>query len=218
MRTLMLIFGMVSTQMSGAVVLDRIAAIVGKNAIKTSDIERDLRVTAFLNKAVLNRSEASQRKAAERLIDQSLIRDEITTGDYDRATDADAQKMLEQLRRDRFAGADTRMRQELTKYGLSEDELKDQLLWQLTVLRFIQQRFNPAVLVPDQDVKAYYDGHLAELKRQYPKDSSFATLQPRIENLLQTQAADKEFNAWLDEKRKAAEIEYRQGAFQGALP
>jgi hypothetical protein len=35
--------------LAGAVVIDRIAVIVGKHAIKSSNIGRDLRVTQFLN-------------------------------------------------------------------------------------------------------------------------------------------------------------------------
>lgn len=35
----------------GAIILDRIAVIVGNRVIKTSDIDRDIRLTAFLNRA-----------------------------------------------------------------------------------------------------------------------------------------------------------------------
>ena len=39
------------------------------------------------------------------------------------------------------------MRQDLNQYGVTEDELHDALLWQLTVLRFIDERFRPGVMV-----------------------------------------------------------------------
>jgi hypothetical protein len=205
------IFGVLAP---GAVVLDRIAVIVGKHAIKASDVERDLRVTEFLNRAPLDLSAKARHQSADRLVDQSIIRDEIASGDYDRATDGDVETMLTQLRLDRDAGSDARLRQDLSKYGLTEDDLKDAMLWQLTVLKFIDERFKPAVLVQEQNVKAYYEGHLAELKKQYPQDNSFTTLAPKIEDLLQGQQVDQQFDAWLDEQRKGQRVDYRQEAFQ----
>ena len=88
----------------GAVVLDRIAVIVGKRVIKTSDIERDLRITDFLNGDPLVLTSQTRHKAAERLIDQSIIRDEIASGGYQRATDAEASATLAKLRQTRYGG------------------------------------------------------------------------------------------------------------------
>ena len=90
--------------------IDRIAVIAGKHVIKTSDIERDLRVTEFLNREPLSVTADRKRKAADRLIDQAIIRDEISTGEYRRATDADAKGMLDQIRKDRFGGSEARLR------------------------------------------------------------------------------------------------------------
>ena len=196
-----------------AVVIDRIAVIAGKHVIKVSDIDRDLRLTEFLNRQVLDLSAPAKKKATDRLIDQAIIRDEIATGGYDRATDADAEKMLADLRHDRYAGSEQRMRQALAQYGLTEDELREQLLWQLTVLKFIDERFRPAVLVTDEDVKKYYDQHLAELKREYPQNSGFAALEPKIRDTLTGERINQQFESWLDDTRKNEHIEYRQGAF-----
>jgi peptidyl-prolyl cis-trans isomerase SurA len=203
-----------SLHMPGAVVIDRIAVIVGKHAIKASDIDRDLRITDFLNRETLDLASDAKRKSAERLIDQSIIRDEIATGDYDRASDADTNAMLAQIRRDRYGGSDARMHLDLAKYGITEDELRQKLLWQLTVLKFIDERFRPGVMVADQDVRTYYDQHLAELKKQYPRDNSFAALESNVRTLLQNQEVDKQFDAWLDDARKSQRIEYREEALK----
>jgi len=198
----------------GAVVIDRIAVIVGKHAIKASDIDRDLRITDFLNRAPLDLGADAKRKSAERLIDQSVIRDEIATGDYGRATDADTNAMLAQIRRDRYGASDARMHLDLAKYGITEDELREKLLWQLTVLKFIDERFRPGVMVADQDVRTYYDQHLAELKKEYLRDNSFAALESNIRTLLQNQEIDKQFEAWLDDARQSQRIEYREEALK----
>jgi hypothetical protein len=213
MRSLCLLLMMAGAS-SAVVVLDRMAAIVGKHVVKTSDIDWDLRVTAFLNREPLDFSPQAKRKAAERLIDQEIIRQEIVTGNYRRPADSDAVALAAQLKRDRFAGSDQRMRVELQRYGITEDQLRTQLLWQLTVLRFIDERFRPAVIVTDEEVRAYFDQHLAELRRQYPEDSSFETLAPKLRTLLEGQRINENFNQWLEQARKRTRIEYKQEAFQ----
>ena len=200
--------------MSGPVVIDRIAAIAGKRVIKLSDIERDLRVTAFLNRQPIDLSAAAKRKSADRLIDQAIIRDEISAEGYGRASDADADALLAQIRRERYGDSVVVFRQALSGYGVTGNELHDQLRWQLTVLRFIDERFRPGVLVTMEEVQNYYDQHLAELKRQHPRDSSFATLAPSIKELLEGQRINEDFEAWLADTRKQVRIEYRQEAFK----
>src|SRR5262249_43941927 len=63
-----------------ATVVDRIAVIVGRRAIKTSDISEDMRVTGFLNREQISDTAAGKRKAAERLIDQELVRQDLANG------------------------------------------------------------------------------------------------------------------------------------------
>lgn len=198
----------------GAVVLDRIAVIVGKHAIKLSDIEHELRLTEFLNNQPLDLGAAARKQAADHLIDQAVIRDEIALEGYGRATDSQATSMLDQIRKNRYAGSDARLRASLERYGLTENELHDHLLWQMTVLDFIDQRFRPGVIVNDDDVRKYYESHLAELKKQHPRDSSFETLAPEIRTLLEGEQVNQQFDAWLDETRKNTRIQYLNGAFQ----
>jgi len=205
---------MLAGALDAVVVLDRMAVIVGKHVIKTSDIDWDLRLTAFLNRQPLNFSPTTKRQSAERLIDQEIIRQEIVTGNYKRPPDSDAVALLNNLRRDRFGGSDAATREALQRYGITEDQLRAQLLWQLTVLRFIDQRFRPAIIVSDDEVRAYYDQHLAELRRQYPTDNSFEALEPKVRSLIEGQRINQNLEEWLAEARKSTRIEYRQEAFQ----
>jgi hypothetical protein len=198
----------------GAVVLDRIAVVVGMHVIKSSDIDHDLRITAFLNRAPLIVNATTKNEAADRLIDQQIIRQEIATGEYPRATDSEAAVLFNQIRNSRFGGSDIRMRAELSRYGLTEAEFQSQLLWQLTVLKFITERFQAGLMVSDDDVRKYYDQHLTELKRQYPKDFSFATLEPNLREILEGEQANKQFVAWLEEARGRVWIEFHQEAFK----
>ncbi len=198
----------------GAVVVDRIAVIVGKNAIKLSDVDRDLRLTAFLNDTKADDSPKARRESADRLVDQQIIRAELASGAYSRATDAQADALLARIRRDRFGDSTAKLRAVLATYGLTEDELRNQLLWQLTVLQFIQQRFQPEASVSDEDVRAYYNQHATQLRREHPRNSSFEALQGDIRRILEGEAINKAFENWIAGSRQQIRIVYREGAFQ----
>lgn len=198
----------------GTVVIDRVAVIVDKHIVKLSDIQRDLRVTEFLNREPPEIGSEVMRKSAERLIDQTIIAQEIARGGYARPPESEADATFQQLMQDRFSGSQTRMRNELASYSLTEAGLREQLLWQLTVLRFIDERFRPAVQIGDDEVRSYYDQHLAEYKRLHPNDYSFEKLEAQIRQSLEGEAVNKNFETWLNGARKRARIQYRQQAFQ----
>ena len=125
--------------------------------------------------------------------------------------------MEAELRRDRFDGSEQRLREALQRYGLTEPELREQLLWQITVLQFINQRFRGGVVVTDDDVRGYYDQHVAELRREYPKDNSFEALEPKIRTTLEGERINQSFNEWLDQARKSERVEFKQGALRGRI-
>lgn len=198
---------------SAATVMDRIGVIVGQRVVKTSDIERDLRLTEFLNGEPLDLSTQRKRQSAERLIDQQIIRTEIATGGYTRASDSQAEALLGRIRHDRFGESQQRLDTELRRYGLTENDLRAQLLWQLTVLDFIQQRFQPEVTVSDDDVHAYYTAHTADLRRQYGSNATFESLAAKIRSTLTGQGVNRQFEDWIARARQRIHIEYREGAF-----
>jgi hypothetical protein len=181
----------------GGCSIDSIAVTVGKHAIKLSDVERDLRLTAFLNRVTLDLSPKAKRQAAERLVDQQIIRTQLAAGGYGRATDAQTDALLAQIHRDRFADSTAKLRATLARYRLTTEQLEAELLWQLTVLQFIQQRFERDVSVSDENVRAYYDPHVVDLRREHPRNNSFETLQPDIRRILEGDASNKDFEDWV---------------------
>lgn len=199
---------------AGGVVIDRIAVIVNNHVIKTSDIDRDLRITDFLNREPLNLSADAKRQAAERLIDQTIIREEIEKGGYSAASAAGVESMLARMLQDRFGGSAARLNEELARYGLTEDQLRKQLQWQLDVLKFLDERFRPGVLATDDEVKSYYDQHKADLQRQFPQLKTYEAIAPKIRASLEGERLNGNFEQWLAEARKRDRIEYKQGAFQ----
>jgi len=214
MRRIILALGLASVLHGAAVVVDRLAVIVNKHDIKSSDIDRDLRVTEFLNAEQPDFSPAARRKAAERLIEQNILRDDISRGEFGWASERDADALLAKIRQDRFGGSQARLRAALARYHSSEEELRSQLLWQLTVLRYINERFRNGVVVTDEDVRAYYDQHLADLKREYPQNSGFEALAPKIHASLEGERVNQNYIDFVERTRKRSSIRYLQGAFE----
>ena len=148
-----------------AAIVDRIAIIAGKQIIKDSDIAKDLRLTAFLNQEPLAFTPAARKKSADRLLEQCFIRDELQAGDFPVATVAETQITLEKLIQSRYR-TDSAYKHALASYAISDDDLKARLLWQLTVLRFIDLRFGSSIFVSDDEIRQYYESH----KQQYSGD------------------------------------------------
>jgi len=101
-----------------------------------------------------------------------------------------------------------RLQQNLSRYGLSEDALRVQLTWQLTVLKFIDERFRASVLVTDEDVRNYYDQHRANFQKPFESESD------SIRKSLEGEQVNQQFEAWLAAARKRAVIQFREEAFE----
>jgi hypothetical protein len=203
----------VSVCLLEGVIIDRIAIIVGNSIVKDSDISRDLRVTSFLNDDPLNLSAEARKAAASRLVDQIFIRREIQLGNYATASPQEANKELDQLVQQRFKSQSS-LQGALKKYGITAPDLRSHFLWQVTVLRFIDARFKPAVLVTDAEVENYYNEHRVALQRQHPSKADLENARPEITDLIAAQRVNKLFFSWLDEQRKATSIKYVEGSLQ----
>ena len=186
MRTLAVLLILMSAKQADSVIIDRIAMVIYNRPIKDSDIDREIRVTAFLNGDPLLFTPAERKKAAQRLIDQRIILREVELGNYSAASDEEVAAFLKSA-----------ALQNLGTYGLAERELRTQVGWQIAVLHFIELRFRPAVNVSDAD--------LAKYAKTHPKEA-----RPQIEESLIEQKVTDAFNSWLDRAHKRVPVEYRE--------
>jgi hypothetical protein len=210
MRRAWLLIALAAAPAFAAVTLDQIAVIVDDQAVKDSDIRREIRTTAFLNGASLQFSLETRKKALDRLISQALIRREIEVGQYPFATEPEVDRFLEQVKLQRFK-SQPEYQQALRDYGLTEEQLRRALKWQLTVLNFIQSRFRPGVFIKDEDVKQYYASHLAELTAANGgKRPSLEEARDEIEKQITAERVNQNFNEWLDQLRRNTVVKYRE--------
>jgi hypothetical protein len=198
---------LLTASIAGAVIVDRVAIIVGNRIVKESDITEDLKITAFLNQQNPMFNSAARRKAANRLVDQVLIRKEFESGDYPYGSVSEAQTLLADLKK-RYAD-EASYKRALASRTIDEPDLKTRLLWQLTVLRFIDARFRPAALVTTEEIEKYYNEHKPQLQAANP--GTLATLDafhPQIEDLLSGERVNQLLEDWLNRKREETRIVY----------
>jgi parvulin-like peptidyl-prolyl isomerase len=184
-----------------AVIIDRTAIVVGHTPILDSQINREIRVTAFLNGKPAAINSAARKEAASRLIDQQLIRQQIRAGDYPLASRADTDRLLGAVE-SRYANP-AGFTEALRKYGITEADLRERLSWQLTVLRFIDTMFRPQVVVSEADIEHYYNSHRSQFG-----DKPLAAVKPAIAETITGERVNQLLNNWLDQARKSARIVY----------
>ena len=195
-------------------IIDRIAVSIGTRVITESDLQREIRITAFLNGDQPDFHPQNQRATAERMVDQTLVRAELESSGYPMPSEAEAAAALLVLK-SRFSD-DEAYRRALAAYNISESALKDRLSWQLTLVRFIDVRFRPGIQISDDAIRTYYNENLHTLTSQAPSGNppSLDAVHDQIERTLISQAADQQVERSLTEARKRARIQYREDAFR----
>ena len=188
------------------VVVDRIAVSVATQAITLSEVREEVAITAFLNGEKPDYRPGVLRRAADRLVDQALIRREIDLGRYPLPGPEAANEMLAALEKQR--GGRAALERELAPYELSRQQLQAHLAWQATLLQFIDVRFRPAVQVTSDDVQKYFTQHYAT-KTEGGHPIALDAMRAQIEGELTATRADEEMEQWLKDTRKQTAIVVR---------
>jgi hypothetical protein len=197
--------------LSQAEVIDRIAVSVANQVITEQQVDEEVRVTAFQNQTELNLSSAEKKKAAERLIEQTLVKREMEFSRYAAPLPAEADAPLAAIK----ANLGAAYSEKLSQYGIDEAALRRHLLWQVALLRFTDERFRPGIQVLEQDVRAAYDSQVIKWKEQrLTPIPSFEDARAKLEDALTTERTDQALDRWLGDTRTQVEIRFHEGAFQ----
>jgi hypothetical protein len=191
-----LVFAVTTAGLCFADVVDRVALIVGKVVFTQTEVDDEARLSELESVTPLDLSPARRKEAAERLVDQQLLRDELrVTGFQPPAADPEA--ILRRFRQQHFASV-VLYRAALARYEVTEEALKQHLLWELTVISFTDRRFRPFATAADTQSanrgEAGADGKVA--------DGSAA------------QTTDQAMDAWLKQQRAETRVVFKPEAFR----
>ena len=196
-----------------AEVIDRIAVSVGNQVITTDQINDEIRISAFLNHSQPNLSTDEKKKAAERLIEQTLIKREMEFTHYPLPELSDADPAMKKIEAEypdhqNFLNA-------LARYGITEDDLRRHVWWQLTLLKFTDERFRPAVQVTNAELRQYYRQQVDKWREQGEKQiPSFEESRDALEKALTEERVNQFMDRWLGDARTQIDIRFRNNAFQ----
>jgi hypothetical protein len=188
-----------------AAIIDRIAVAVGNQAITSGEITHEIRLAALLNGEVPDESVDSRRKAADRLIEQTLVRREMAFSSYPPIPGAQVEQALGALETTR-GGADALDRL-LERYKLTRRDLRAYLTWQAELLKFIDLRFRPAVQVTNTDIEKYYHDSIAAANPS-GKAPALNDVRDQIEKTLVAERVDRQLDDWLKRSRARSVIRY----------
>ena len=194
-------------------VLDRIAVTVDKQIIAESDLIRFLRVAAFLDDKPVDLSPEAKRTAAKDLVDQALMTMDAADGHLPLSSPQDLPPMLQQVK-SRYPD-DAAYQAALKKYGVTEQDVENQLVAGFRALRFADLRFRPEVEISDQDLRAAYDKFASQWRATHKEPpESFDASRADLEKLLAGQRTTQLLDQWLETARTQRHVEYREGVFQ----
>ena len=200
---------------AGAELIDRVAVSVGTTVITESELLEHLRIRALLEDIPLQLDGDAKRDAADRLIQQALIRREIETTRYTIPEAAMAQPLVASFKVSRFHGDTGEYQAALKKAKVTEPEVQASFLWQLTVLRFIEFRFRPGIQIAAEDIRDYYEKKFLPDWRSRTKDPppSAEDAASAVEEILLQERIDNQLDRWISFTRTQVSIRYREEVF-----
>jgi hypothetical protein len=199
--------------MGAGEIVDRIAVTVDREVITAGQIEEEVRVTAFIEQQTPQMTLENRRQAADRLVEQVLVRREMALSRYPKPTDADSAAYLAELINK--YGGEAPFKEALARYSLNDRVLRNHLTFQITTLRFLEYRFRPDVDVTDKDIQDAYAKEVTEWRQKNSGEPpSLEQSRDAIKKKIFDDHVENEFSTWLEESRKQVKVNYLEPELQ----
>jgi len=200
---------LVASAIARAQLLDRIAVTVGKTVITEQEVLTNLRVAAFLDQKEPDLSGANKKKAADRLVDQVLLRREVPPS----GVVQDVSVVIADLKK-RFP-SQTEYVAALERYRISEQDVTDQLLNGLESLEASNRRFRPDVQITEEEIQARYETFARQLRDKNAANiPALEASHNEVQELLTNQRVSEALEKWLEITRQQSSVVYREAVFK----
>lgn len=192
--------------------LDHIIAIVNQDVVLESDVQEEMRFSAF--EPYRTPSTASARdQALVRLINRTLILQQEKLEPQDPVTDAEVQTQIQELRRSIPACNEYKCETEegwaryLADNDFTEQELETRWRERVEVLQFIEVRFRSGIRISRQQVTDYYQQTmLPEYAKRKATPPPLDSISARIEEVLLQRQVTTLLNDWLKTLREQGSV------------
>ncbi|MBM3760502.1 MAG: hypothetical protein FJW36_09680 [Acidobacteria bacterium] len=197
--------------------LDRLALSIGNEIITEQQVLLHLRTAALINGEAVKETPVEKRRAAQKLIELTLIRIEMNNNRYPLPTPEQITTALTQLKQQRFNASDATFAAALTQYRVSENELKESLKWQLATLSFIDFRFRPGVQIPEEELRDYFQ---YDYQKEFGKlaKPTYNEARPAILEVVTQQRIDNLLDRWLNQTESSTRVRWMDPVFKEVKP
>lgn len=192
--------------------LDRVVAIVNDDLILDSDVNEEMRLQAF-DPYHGPSDDLSNARAMERLINRTLILQQLNLQPVDEPTEAAVNKQINELRKDIPACAQYHCQTKqgwdrfLADHGFTEESFFARWKERMTVLSFIEERFQMGVNITPQQIQTYYDKTLLpEYARQHAPAPKLSAISDQIHEVLLQQQISNLLQDWLKSLRAQGSV------------
>lgn len=182
-----------------AVIIDKIAAIVNESVVTQSELEAmeklDLRLSGL----------PRQDSVLQERIDHHLALEQLKTQPPVLLSDEEVESAFSsfQIRQ----GGEEGLMAFLSSIGMNRDDLIQEIRNQLSIRKFIRDRFRPFVNITLEDAEDYYEKVYKPAAEMLAKDvPPFAEVFGEIQNLLVESKVQDHILEWLKTLRKQARI------------
>jgi hypothetical protein len=202
-----------SSPLGEEVTLDRVAAIVNGDLVLESDVDAEERFAAF--QPFSESGPVSREKLIDRLIDRTLILQQMALQPEPPISDAEVDAELNTLRRSIPTCAAFHCETEagwekfVADHGFTMQELREHWRMRMAVLRYIDERFRNGIFdtIAPAQIDDYYKNTMIPVyqkeKMTPPPESSVAD---RIREILLQQQVNKVLDDWLTSLRAQGSV------------
>ncbi len=192
----------------GTEVLDRIVAVVDRDAIVQSEIASDLRWEAMMSGSEVDEGPERQDSVLRRLIDRRLVQMDIATTPFLMASPEEVDGAVAQLHGESFFG-DRDFAEALAYYGLDEEECRSFVAEQISFERYVQFRFKSGFEANPDSVQAYYEEeYVPGQRRARATVEPLETIADSIREIIAERRANTLLEDRLNELRASHRIEF----------
>jgi hypothetical protein len=191
--------------------LDRVVAIVNDDLILDSDVNEELRLQAF--DPYRTRSELTPTRAIERLINRALILQQLKLVPLEQPSDAEVNKQIDELRKDIPACVKYQCQTKegwdrfLADHGFTETSFVTRWKERMTVLSFIEDRFEMGINIKPDQIQSYYEKTLLpEYQRQHAPAPKLEAISGQIREVLLQQQISNLLQDWLKSLRAQGSV------------
>lgn len=197
-------------------IIDRIAVTIGTRVITESEIIQTMRLAAFIDGREPDFSVEAKRKAAETVISQVLLIQEMDDTRFTVPSMSDVIAQWNEIIKPRFPTGEA-YQAELVKRRITDEEVRLYLQAMIRAVEFIELRFTRGQQVSSEEIAAYYEGGYREQWQKTNPGKPLPSLDEaaqQIEERILSTKTDKVTEEWLAQARARASIRYREEVFQ----